>query len=124
MKRQMLAGAVCLLLTATSGLAADANNAAPVPDKGLSGNQATANEPCQAEPQGNAAGNADQPRGNTATTATDDATLTAKLDKCNSVLNPPNAGDSEMVEPAPDVGRMPVIPPKAVPDQSQSDEEH
>ena len=124
MRRQIFAGAVCLLLTATNGMAGDTNNAAPVPDEGLTGNQAMANEPCQAEPQDNATEGADQSPDHKPATATDDATLTAKLDKCNSVLSPPSAGDREMVEPAPDVGRMPVIPPKAVPDQTQSDEEH
>jgi hypothetical protein len=31
------------------------------------------------------------------------------LAKCNSVIHPPQVGDQEMVEPAPSVGRTPVI---------------
>ena len=45
----------------------------------------------------------------------DDASPSKKLDDCNSVLHPPGVGDHEMVKPAPKVGTMPVIPPKAVP---------
>lgn len=44
-----------------------------------------------------------------------DDSESGKLDDCNGVLHPPKVGDPEMVQPAPDVGKMPVIPPKAVP---------
>lgn len=44
-----------------------------------------------------------------------EASPTDKLGDCNSVLHPPGVGDKDMVQPAPDVGKMPVIPPKAVP---------
>ena len=44
-------------------------------------------------------------------------TLTEKLDDCDGVLKPPTVGDTEMVEPAPDVGRTPVIRPDEVPEQ-------
>ncbi|MCM2294067.1 hypothetical protein NAC44_17205 [Allorhizobium sp. BGMRC 0089] len=38
---------------------------------------------------------------------------------CADVLTPPPTGDHELVEPAPDVGTMPVIPPKASPKQQE-----
>ncbi|NHT78450.1 hypothetical protein G8E10_22340 [Rhizobiaceae bacterium CRRU44] len=41
--------------------------------------------------------------------------LTEKLDDCNGVLKPPAVGDSEIVEPAPQTGQMPVITPNDVP---------
>jgi len=44
-----------------------------------------------------------------------DRTLTDKLDACDGVLEPPADGDPEMVEPAPEEGRTPVIPPGALP---------
>lgn len=34
------------------------------------------------------------------------------LAKCDSVIVPPQVGDQEMVEPAPSVGRTPVIKPE------------
>jgi hypothetical protein len=34
------------------------------------------------------------------------------LAKCDSVIRPPQDGDQEMVEPAPPVGRTPVIKPE------------
>ncbi|MND93694.1 hypothetical protein D3C80_858870 [compost metagenome] len=34
------------------------------------------------------------------------------LAKCDSVIRPPQVGDQEMVEPAPPVGRTPVIKPE------------
>lgn len=46
--------------------------------------------------------------------------LSDQLDDCNGVLAPPKVGDSEIVEPAPDVGTMRVIPPGALRSQ-QSD---
>ncbi|ATU94970.1 hypothetical protein [Phyllobacterium zundukense] len=39
------------------------------------------------------------------------------LERCKGVLIPPRTGDDEMVEPAPDIGTTPVIPPDFVPDQ-------
>ena len=41
--------------------------------------------------------------------------LTEKLDDCNGVLKPPAVGDSEIVEPAPQTGQMPVITPNELP---------
>lgn len=46
----------------------------------------------------------------------DDTSLSATLDRCGSVLTPPAVGDPELVEPAPDTGATPVIPPSALPD--------
>jgi hypothetical protein len=34
------------------------------------------------------------------------------LARCDSVIRPPQVGDQEMVEPAPSVGRAPVIEPE------------
>jgi hypothetical protein len=49
-------------------------------------------------------------------------TLTEKLDDCDGVLKPPTVGDTEMVEPALDVGRTPVIRPDELPEQQQRSE--
>ncbi len=47
----------------------------------------------------------------------EDGSLTETLDDCNGVLKPPAAGDPDIVEEAPDVGKTPVIPPSALPEQ-------
>lgn len=39
-------------------------------------------------------------------------TKSGVLAKCDSVIRPPQVGDQEMVEPAPSVGRTPVIKPE------------
>ncbi len=39
------------------------------------------------------------------------------VERCKGVLIPPPTGDTEIIEPAPEVGTTPVIPPDAVPDQ-------
>lgn len=41
-----------------------------------------------------------------------DKTKSEVLARCNSVIRPPQVGDQEMVEPAPPVGRTPVIEPE------------
>lgn len=43
-----------------------------------------------------------------------------KLEHCNGVLEPPNVGDTELVMPAPDVGRTPIIRPDDLPKQRDS----
>lgn len=53
--------------------------------------------------------------------AGDTAALSDKLDKCAGVLKPPPTGETGMVEPAPDVGRTPVIPPEQLPEQQPAD---
>lgn len=47
----------------------------------------------------------------------DPQALARKLEECNGVLKPPMVGDPELVEPAPDVGRTPVIRPDELPPQ-------
>lgn len=44
-------------------------------------------------------------------------TFGEKLDDCDGILIPPSAGDTEMVEPAPDVGKTRVIRPGELPSQ-------
>jgi hypothetical protein len=41
--------------------------------------------------------------------------LAETLDECDGVLQPPSVGDADLVEPAPDAGRTPVIPPSELP---------
>ncbi|WP_161939555.1 hypothetical protein [Paramesorhizobium deserti] len=43
--------------------------------------------------------------------------LAERLERCRSVLKPPPTGDTEADIPPPDVGKTPVIPPRAIPDQ-------
>lgn len=64
-------------------------------------------QPCKAEPQEQG----QQPR-------TDNSADRSSLADCNGVLHPPTVGDPELVKPAPDVGKMPVIPPGSVPQNS------
>lgn len=45
-----------------------------------------------------------------------DEPLSDRLGRCGGVLSPPPVGDPEMVEPAPDAGATPIIPPSALPD--------
>lgn len=40
---------------------------------------------------------------------------------CNGMLKPPVVGDPQMVQPAPEVGQTPVLKPKEVPAQPQSE---
>ena len=65
---------------------------------------------CQAQPQ-------DQEEGATATIRS----LTETLDDCNGVLIPPPTGDTELTEPAPNVGETPVIRPGEIPQQPPSE---
>lgn len=44
-----------------------------------------------------------------------------RLAKCGDVLKPPDTGDKGLVKPAPEKGSMPVIRPKTVPPQQESD---
>lgn len=73
----------------------------------LSGSVAQAQQPaadCQTKPQSSQD-----------STATSQPTLGQKLDDCDGVLKPPNVGDGDIVEPAPQTGNMPVIEPHEVP---------
>lgn len=87
------------LSTATSLLAI----AVLIPATALSQDAGTATqaERCRAEP-----GIDDDPQA-----------LARKLEECNGVLKPPRVGDPELVEPAPDIGRTPVIRPDELPPQ-------
>jgi hypothetical protein len=76
-------------------------------------------DPCRAEPKDNASngsrpGTADQ---QTTASIDDGQQATDKLEACGGVLKPPRNGASDMVEPAPDIGRTPVIPPEQLPGQ-------
>ena len=88
---------------------------------------AAQDDPCRAQPDpGDNTGNADEQAAQdtgkeNADVAAADPSLSEKLDRCNGVLSPPPAGDPELVEPAPNEGKTPVIPPGAVPEQ-QPDE--
>ncbi|CAN7667359.1 hypothetical protein LJR231_005293 [Phyllobacterium sp. LjRoot231] len=73
-----------------------------------SGDEQPGPEECQIDPE--ALGGMEQGKGQ----AERDAGV---LQRCKGILIPPPTGDSEMVEPAPDVGTTPVIPPDTVPDQ-------
>jgi hypothetical protein len=66
-------------------------------------------EECQVDPEGQ--GSIDKGKG----PAERDAPV---LERCKGILIPPPTGDAEMVQPAPDVGTTPVIPPDSVPDQT------
>ena len=59
-------------------------------------------EECQIDPEG--PGGMDQGEAPTQSDA-------RRLQRCKGVLIPPPTGDSEMVEPAPETGTTPVIPP-------------
>jgi hypothetical protein len=50
-----------------------------------------------------------------------EGSLTDRLDDCNGVLKPPIVGDPGIVQQAPDVGEMPVIPPGSLPQQQSQD---
>jgi flavin reductase (DIM6/NTAB) family NADH-FMN oxidoreductase RutF len=48
-----------------------------------------------------------------------DDNASKELSDCGGVLKPPTTGDSAMEKPAPKGGKMPVIPPSAVPGQQE-----
>lgn len=66
-------------------------------------------ETCRAEPDSQ---NGDDP---------DSGQLTETLERCDGVLEPPRTGDSDTEAPAPDIGRTPVVPPGALPEQQGND---
>lgn len=51
----------------------------------------------------------------------DEKTLSDRLGACDGVLEPPPAGDAEIIQPPPDTGETPVIPPERLPDQPDAD---
>lgn len=82
------------------------------------GNSATPADPCRVEPQDQNDDGQNGGYGNDETADPDDSAERPSLEDCNGVLAPPTVGDGEIVEPAPDTGTMPVIPPGTVPQQS------
>lgn len=44
-----------------------------------------------------------------------------RLARCGDVLTPPKTGDTGLVKPAPETGTTPVIRPKVLPKQQESD---
>ncbi|EHK53316.1 hypothetical protein [Allomesorhizobium alhagi] len=44
-----------------------------------------------------------------------------KLERCEGVLKPQRVGDRDIVEPAPDIGVTPVMPPRALSEQQSDD---
>jgi hypothetical protein len=68
-------------------------------------------DPCQARPQ------EDQERQLKAAGQLPDDVLSESFERCHGVLKPPPTGDGEIVEPAPDAGTTPIIPPGSLPEQ-------
>lgn len=78
--------------------------------------------PCQVEPEDGAnEGERDGGSGN-GTADQNNGASRPWLEDCNGVLVPPATGDQEIVEPPPDTGTTPVIPPGAVPGQPDDPE--
>lgn len=73
---------------------------------------ATSGDPCLAEPTLER----DVPTAN-------DQELTEKLDHCNGVLKPPPTEDQDIEAQPPEIGKTPVIPPTALPEQQPAPEE-
>lgn len=74
----------------------------------LQNHERPSREECQVNPGGE--GGIDQDRGQVEREPD-------VLKRCKGILIPPPTGDGEMVEPAPDIGTTPVIPPDSVPEQ-------
>ena len=71
-------------------------------------------DPCVAEPE-------ELGGGNEAKVSKDTLSLTEQLDRCGGVIEPPAVGDRELVEPAPEKGATPIIPPSALPEQQPAE---
>jgi hypothetical protein len=94
----------------------------PAPDDDqTTGSLSGEDDPCRAQPEENGAQAGQKPDEGDDQQAGDTAALSDKLDACNGVLKPPPTGESEMVQPAPDIGETPVIPPGQLPEQQNSD---
>lgn len=48
--------------------------------------------------------------------STDEEAMSETLEDCQGVLKPPRTGDSELIEPAPDIGKTPFIRPHEIPE--------
>lgn len=107
--------AACIAAGAFAAAPAAAQDATPTPPPAMQDqtSPATADDPCAVDP-GDETG---EPQ---AGAGAPDQSLTETLDECNGVLQPPSVGDPGLVEPAPDAGRTPVIPPSALPDEETS----
>ncbi len=107
----LLATCIAATVSLTFPAIAQDGPASPPPamqDQGEGGQTA---DPCAVDP-GDATGEAPEDGAN----ATADQSLTETLDECDGVLQPPAVGDPGLVEPAPDAGRTPVIPPSELPE--------
>jgi hypothetical protein len=93
-----------LLLTVCFLGTVDASSIAGERHPAESGDEGPGSEECQVDPEGQGKGQTDSDAG--------------VIKRCNGVLIPPPTGDAEIIEPAPDVGTTPVIPPDSVPEQS------
>jgi hypothetical protein len=51
---------------------------------------------------------------------TGSTSLSNRLDPCDGVLKPPPTGDSEMAQPPPSTGEMPIIKPGDLPPQQSN----
>ena len=77
---------------------------------------AMGDERCRLSPDPDGEGLTGQP-GTQPGTEGEGETLSGMLDACGGVLEPPPSNNGEFIQPAPDAGETPVIPPRALPDQ-------
>lgn len=106
--RALLMGGVALVLLGVPAAQAQTPDAPPAAP-GASASE----DPCAVVP-GGASPDA-PPADGDAVAGPSDGSLSETLERCGGVLSPPAVGDPGMVEPAPDEGVTPVIPPSAVP---------
>ncbi len=106
--RMLLAGGAAALLFSVSAVQAQQS---PTPETPASPSD-PATDPCTVAP---GVGGGTAPRSDTGPTDAGPS-LSETLERCRGVLAPPAVGDRDLVEPAPDQGVTPVIPPSAVPE--------
>ena len=109
--RTLVASGVAFAFLSASATFAQETPEAP----GVTPDLSASEDPCEVVP-------GDQNAPTTSTQNSDEAgsdesgrSLSDTLDRCGGVLSPPAVGDHELVEPAPDKGVTPIIPPSAVP---------
>ncbi|MDN2578511.1 hypothetical protein [Aquibium sp. ELW1220] len=105
----LVAGSIALLTLSITSAPAQQAPTSQTPDF------KTGAEPCEVVPGDDAVATPLE-NGEQNTSSEADSSLSATLDRCGGVLSPPAVGDPEMVEPAPDAGVTPIIPPSAVPE--------
>lgn len=111
--RSLVAGSAALLLLAVP--AAQAQQATtPGNPPATTMPPADADDPCEVVP-GDRTGATQPEKPAQDKAGAGGSSLSATLDRCGGVLSPPAVGDPGMVEPAPDAGVTPVIPPSALP---------